>query len=169
MAGRHTYPLVYHLPCWLKVGQRPKDKPLSQYKGFDRIPCCLYEEVISAYPDSPKNIRVDPSSPSPMSKPTMRRLAKRCLATTRDGTQCRWNSESNHPRLLQEDCYTCNQHADCEISQAAIRASESKRKVDFGVKLFQEEKAGSSVLVSCFVMPACMYIYIVILCMRTGE
>lgn len=140
VTGGNKYTLLYHVPCWLKVDATNRDiqKTFSQYEGYDQLPQCLRAQVLG--PDPPKDLRVDPSSPAPMTKPKMKTPPKRCMANTKYGARCRWNSNSKHPKaapLLQKGRYTCAVHKDVKIPEEEVLREERKRRVDPGIKQLQ--------------------------------
>jgi hypothetical protein len=140
MAVTYQRSLHYHVPCWLANDRRSRTKPLSEYKGFDKLSETLQEEVVSAFPGSTTDIREDPSSPAPMVKPTM---TKRCLALTVDGKQCRFNTGSGHPKaepLFEDGCHKCEVHRNSFVRPETICEYEAERKKDFQIKRLQFER-----------------------------
>lgn len=126
----HRRSLYYHVPCWLANSKdRPKFKRLSHYRGFFRLDLALQQKVKQATRASLKDIRLDSSSPPPMSKP--KPPPKQCLAIKMDGTRCKVRTNSTQSKaasasLVEDGQWTCLYHEDYMVPPLEVEEEEAK-------------------------------------------
>jgi hypothetical protein len=140
----------YHVSCWLGQKKAHPDwfrKPalLSEYAGFDQLPVSIKNQILGAFPGSPKDIRDPKEKLKPIRKP--KPPYKQCLAIKDNGERCQITTSPHMPpdarkaasRLSQDDCYKCLYHRRRCISLEAIDAEEARRELIFKIQLQQHE------------------------------